>query len=138
MVTEGDLLRRLAMSDEPERGWLRALFRNQDHAADRYVRAHGVTAREVMTAKLWTVDEDSTAEHAARLLEEHKVRRLPVLRKGRLVGMLSRADLLRTLLPWRAEETVVAISDEAMQAAISASMQQQVWASAPQLSLEVH
>src|SRR5690349_15057307 len=84
MVTEGDLLRRLALLDKPQLGWFRGLFENHDLAADRCARAHGATALDVMTAKLWTVDEDTSAEHAARLLEEHKVRRLPVLRDGRL------------------------------------------------------
>ena len=58
MVTESDLLQRLALSDEPQHGWFRALFDNQDRAADRYARTHGATARDVMTTELWTVDED--------------------------------------------------------------------------------
>lgn len=137
MVTETDLLRRLAFSDEPQRGWFRGLFDNHDQAADRYARAHGATARDVMTTKLWTVGEDTSAEHAARLLEEHKVRRLPVLRDGRLVGMVSRADLLRALIPPVAAQTVAVRSDETVRAAISTGMQQQAWASAPLLSFEV-
>jgi hypothetical protein len=137
MVTESDLLRRLALLSEPQHGWFRALFDDQDRAADRYARAHGATARDVMTAELWTVDEDTSAEHAARLLEEHKVRRLPVLRDGRLVGMVSRADLLRALIPPVTGEATATRSDEAIRAAISTGMQQQAWASAPLLSFEV-
>jgi CBS domain-containing protein len=137
MVTESDLLQRLALSDEPQHGWFRALFDNQDGAADRYARMHGATARDVMTTELWTVDEDTSAEHAARLLEEHKVRRLPVLRDGRLVGMVSRADLLRALIPPVAAETVTERSDEDIRVAISTGMQQQAWARAPLLSVEV-
>jgi CBS domain-containing protein len=137
MVTEADLLRRLALSDEPQHGWFRALFDDQDRAADRYARAHGATARDVMTSDLWTVDEDTSAEHAARLLEEHKVWRLPVLREGRLVGMVSRADLLRALIPPAAAEPSAVSSDETIHAAISTGMRQQAWASAPNLSFEV-
>jgi CBS domain-containing protein len=137
MVTESDLLRRLALSDEPQHGWFRGLFDNHDRAADRYARAYGATARDVMTTKLWTVDEGTSAEHAARLLEEHKVRRLPVLRDGRLVGMVSRADLVRALIPPVTGGATATRSDEAIHVAISTGMQQQAWASAPQLSVEV-
>jgi CBS domain-containing protein len=137
MVTEGDLLRRLALSDEPQLGWFRGLFDNHDHAADRYARAYGATAGDVMTTKLWTVGEDTSAAQAARMLGEHKVRRLPVLRNGELVGMVSRADLLRGLLPRVMGEASAATSDEAIHAAISASMRQQVWAKAPQLTYAV-
>jgi CBS domain-containing protein len=138
LVTEADLLRRFVLSDEPQHGWLRGLYDNHDRAANRFARAHGATARDVMTAKLWTVDEDTTAEHAARLLEEHKVRRLPVLRDGRLVGMVSRADLLRALLPPPSSEAPATTSDQAIRAAISAGMRQQAWASAPLIFFDVH
>jgi CBS domain-containing protein len=137
IVTEADLLRRLAFADEAPSGWLRSWFEDYDRAADRYARAHGVTARDVMTRRVWTVEEDSSAEHVARLLEEHRIQRLPVLRDGRLVGMISRADLLRALLPAAPSEAPADTSDEAIRSAISARMQQQVWAKAPMMSFNV-
>jgi CBS domain-containing protein len=137
MVTESDLLRRLALSDEPQHGWLRSLFDDHDRAAERYARAHGATAQDVMTTQLWTVGEQTSAQHAARMFEEHKVRRLPVLRDGRLVGMVSRADLLRALLPSAREGAVVVPSDDTIRVAISSGMHQQPWANLPLLSLEV-
>jgi CBS domain-containing protein len=137
MVTEGDLLRRLALPDEPRHGWFRALFDDQDRAAERYARAYGATARDVMTAELLTVAEDATAGHAARLLEERKVRRLPVLRDGRLVGVVSRSDLLRALLIPAPGGLAATATDEAIRAAIALRMRQEAWASAPHLSFEV-
>ncbi|HWL69286.1 MAG TPA: CBS domain-containing protein [Geminicoccus sp.] len=137
MVTESDLLRRLALSDEPQLTWFQSLFDNHDRAADRYARAHGVTAGDVMTRALWTVDENTTAERAARMLEEHKIRRLPVLREGQLVGMVSRTDLLRALFPSPANGITFATSDDSIRSAILASMRQQPWATAPLLSFEV-
>jgi CBS domain-containing protein len=137
MVTETDLLRRLAFDDEPRHGWLRSLFDDRDRAADRYTRARGATARDVMTAELLTVAEDTTAEHAAHLLEEHKVRRLPVLRGGRLLGIVTRSDLLRALLAPSAGQVAAKTSDQAIRSAITAQMRQEPWASAPYLSFDV-
>ncbi|WP_237213342.1 CBS domain-containing protein [Falsiroseomonas oryziterrae] len=137
IVTEADLLRRLVLADEVPTGWLRSWFEDYDRAAERYARAHGATARDVMTRPVWAVAEDSTAEHAARLLEEHGIQRLPVLRDGRVVGMISRTDLLRALLPAGPAEQPTDTSDQAIRDAISARMRQQVWAEAPLLSVDV-
>lgn len=137
MVTETDLLRRLSIADEPKPGWFRRMFADPDQAAERYARAHGATAQDVMTTTLVTVDEETTAEHAAHLLEEHKVRRLPVLREGRLVGMVSRGDLLRALFPPAAAATAAPTSDDAIRAAIEAEMRRQAWADTPFLSIGV-
>nr|WP_246526281.1 CBS domain-containing protein [Plastoroseomonas hellenica] len=137
MVTETDLLRRLAIADEPKPGWFRRLFADQDEAAERYARAHGATAGDVMTTELITVEEDSSVEHAAHLLEEHKVRRLPVLREGRLVGMVSRGDLLRALFPPAVATAAAPSSDDAIRTAIEAEMRRQAWADTPFLSIGV-
>jgi CBS domain-containing protein len=137
MVTEADLVRRLAFDDKPRQGWLRSLFADRDRAADRYARARGSLARDVMTTELLTVTEDTTAEHAAHLLEEHKVRRLPVLRDGRLLGVVTRSDLLRALFPSPADHTAARPSDCAIRGAITTQMGQEPWASAPYLSFDV-
>jgi CBS domain-containing protein len=137
MVTETDLLRRLSIADEPKPGLFRRLFTDPDEAAERYARAHGATAGDVMTTKLVTVEEDSTAEHAAHLLEEHKVRRLPVLRDRRLVGMISRGDLLRALFPPAMAAAAAPTSDDAIRAAIETEMRHQAWAETPFLSIGV-
>jgi CBS domain-containing protein len=138
VVTESDLLRRLSLPDEPRRGWFRGMFDDQDLAAVRYARAHGMTARDVMTTQLWTIGDDSTAGHAARLLEEHGVRRLPVVRDDRLVGMISRADLLRALLPAAPPEDIVAITDETIRTDLAEGMRRQAWAHAPLLFFDVN
>jgi CBS domain-containing protein len=95
IVTEADLLRRLAAACDRPQPWLTALFTNPAIAADRFSRTHGFTAGEVMTVELVTVSPDSLASQAATLMERHGVGRLPVVEKGRLCGILSRRDLLR-------------------------------------------
>jgi hypothetical protein len=106
-------------------------------AAERRARVRGAAARDVMTARPVTVTEDTTAGHAARLMEGHRVRRLPVLRDGRVVGVVSRSDLLRALLPAPPNGAAAAESDQAIRGAIADRMRRGTWARAPCLSFEV-
>lgn len=135
VVTEADLLRRLAGAAEKPVGWLRGLFSNPDREAARYARTHGMAARDIMTAAdLATVDEDTTAERCARLMEERRVKRLPVLRDGRLVGVVSRADLLRAVMdpPAKlggADGEAAAARDARVRAALRKEMRAQPWTS---------
>ncbi|MBB3143092.1 CBS domain-containing protein [Halomonas organivorans] len=92
IVSEGDLIRRLG-EEEPRSWWLR-LFAAGDQAAD-YVRTHGRLAREIMTPNPVTVEEDEPLHRIAALLERRRIKRVPVLRDGRLVGIVSRSNLLR-------------------------------------------
>ena len=137
MVTEGDLMRRLALSDEPRHGWFWTPFDDQVGAAERRARVRGSAARDVMTARPLAVTEDTTAGQAARLMEKHKVRRLPVLRGGRVIGVVSRSDLLRALLPAPSNGAAAAESDQAIRGAIAARMRRGTWARAPCLSFDV-
>lgn len=134
VVSEADLVHRLAVNDQPERGFLGTLFYDRDRAAQEYARAHGTTAAQVMTPEkdLATVTEGTTVEHAAQLIEQHGVRRLPVVRDGVLVGILSRADLLRSLLvPPKAS------TDEAIREQMRAEIERLPWADAPYVFFDV-
>jgi CBS-domain-containing membrane protein len=132
IVSEADLIRRLSTSDAPEPGFFRALFYDREQAAARYAAVHGATAGDIMTRDVVTVTEEVTVEHAAHLLETHNVRRLPVVQDGVLVGILSRADLLRALLA-PAQDT----SDASIRSAVAAEIARLPWADAPYVFFDV-
>jgi CBS domain-containing protein len=133
IVSEADLIRRLSTEDKPDRvGLLSTLFYDRDAAAERYARAHGATARDIMTPDPVTATEAMTAEHAATLIEQHRVRRLPVVQDGMLVGIVSRADLLRALITPPADT-----SDEAIRGAVQAEMARLPWADVPYVFVDV-
>lgn len=137
IVSEADLIRRLATEESPEpAGLLRSLFYDRDRAAAQYARAHGATAGDLMTKDVVTATEGMSAEHAAQLLEQRKVRRLPVVHDGTLLGIVSRADLLKALLG-SGQAPEAAVSDEAIRAAIQAEMARLPWADAPFAFLDV-
>ena len=132
IVSEADLIRRLASSDAPEPGFLRALFYDRERAAAHYAAVHGATAADIMTRNVVTVTEEVTVEHAASVIEHRRVRRLPVVQDGVLVGILSRADLLRALLVPPPET-----SDETIRAAVGSEIARLPWADAPYVFFDV-
>ncbi|MDB5383637.1 MAG: hypothetical protein JWO26_3269 [Rhodospirillales bacterium] len=137
IVTEADLLRRLAGAEDAPVSWLRGLFGNAERQADTYARTHGLVAADVMTKDVITVAPDATAEHCAHLMEEHRIKRLPVVQEGRLLGIVSRADLLRVVLeaPERAGSSQTA--DASIRAALRAELRDQPWAGSLYAASEV-
>ena len=99
IVSEGDLLHRHEIgTDRHARAgswWLR-LFSDDRSAAD-YVKSHAREARDVMTRDVLSVEPETPIAKIADLLESRGVKRVPVLRGGKLVGIVSRANLVQAL-----------------------------------------
>ncbi|WP_254452510.1 CBS domain-containing protein [Roseicella sp. DB1501] len=127
VVTEADLIRRLAGEEDQPQGWLRSLFSDPGEQAERYARTHGSTAEEIMTTDLVSVSGSDTAAHIAHLMEEKGIRRVLVLEDGRLRGIVSRADLLRALVAPPKNEAGGELSDERIRQAVLAAMRKQPW-----------
>lgn len=127
LVTEGDLIRRLAEEKRGPLGWFLGLFRDSRKLAERFAKAHGAKAEDVMTRDLVTVDEEAGADDIARLMEKHQIRRVPVLRDGRLVGIVSRADLLRAVLAPPAAAPAGEATDTVLLRKVLAAMREQPW-----------
>ncbi|MCO6415367.1 CBS domain-containing protein [Siccirubricoccus sp. KC 17139] len=126
IVTEADLIRRLAGQEDAKPGWLRSLFADPAAMADRYARTHGATAADVMTREVVTVGEAATAARIAHLMEDRGIRRVLVVTEGRLRGIVSRADLLRAVVAAPKEETT--LDDDRIRRAVLAAMRKEPWA----------
>jgi CBS domain-containing protein len=88
VVSEADMLAKQALDDEP--GVISGILHHRDQN-----KARGVTAGDLMTAAVVAVRPEDTVEHAAKLMYDRRVKRLPVTdADGRLVGIISRADVL--------------------------------------------
>ena len=97
IVSEGDLMRRAETGTERHASWWLAMLTLPETDARRFVKTHGRFARDVMTRDVVSVPEDCPLREVAEVLENHRIKRVPVLRDGTLVGIVSRADLLRGL-----------------------------------------
>ncbi len=97
IISEGDLLRRAETGTEAKRSrWLEIFTPTQTLAAD-YVRSHARKASEIMTEGVVTVAFDAPIAEIARVLETRGIKRVPVVQGGKLVGIVSRANLLQAL-----------------------------------------
>jgi CBS domain-containing protein len=108
MVSEGDLIGRNETDREARRDWwLTSLAEGEMLNADflASLRAPVRRVRDVMTAPVVTVGEDTEITEIARLLTAYRIKRVPVLRDGRIVGIVSRADLVRALAAEETEST---------------------------------
>ena len=97
IISEGDLLRRVEFGTQPHRSRLLEAFASATSLAAEYAHTHGRKASEVMTTGVITVADTTPITAIAELMETYRIKRVPVLREGRLVGIVSRANLLRAL-----------------------------------------
>jgi CBS-domain-containing membrane protein len=128
MVTEGDLLRRTEIGTERQRSaWLGLLLGPGRLAAD-YVHANTRRIGEVMTRKVVAITPETPLAEAVGLMERHHIKRLPVIDNTRLVGILSRANLLRALVEIETEAAPGATSDREIRARVLAEIDRGHWA----------
>lgn len=98
IVSEGDLIRRRESGTERQSSWWLRLLENPNNLAQEYVKSHGRTAEDVMTRKVITVTEETPANEIAEILEKNRIKRVPVVHDGKVVGIVSRANLLHGLI----------------------------------------
>ena len=97
IVSQGDFLRRAEIGTQRKRArWLKILLGPGTVAYD-FVHERGRKVGEVMTLEPYTVTEDATLEEVVQLMERNNVKRLPVIREDRLVGIVTRSNLLQAV-----------------------------------------
>ncbi|WP_348626160.1 MULTISPECIES: CBS domain-containing protein [unclassified Mesorhizobium] len=97
IVSEGDFLRREELGTRRTRPrWLETLV-SPGRAADEYVQANGRRIEEVMTADVVTVSPGTSLSRTVELMTRHHVKRIPVVDGGKVVGIVTRSDMLRAL-----------------------------------------
>ena len=136
IVTEGDLLRRTETGTERHRRhWLEFLI-SPGRLAQEYADANARRVGEVMSPQVVAAAPQDDAADAVALMERHNVKRLPVIEAGRLVGILSRADLVRALLRSLSRPAAAAVADDdEIRRRILAEIARQPWG--PRASVDV-
>ncbi|HSG76290.1 MAG TPA: CBS domain-containing protein, partial [Burkholderiales bacterium] len=136
IVSEGDLIRRPEIdTDRVKLGWLRLLLSDEARARD-FVKSHGRKAREVMTQPAISVATDAPLAEVVRLMARHRIKRLPVVDKGRLVGLVTRTDLLRAVAA-RQAVAPADVKDEELRARIDAMLREEDWAASAVVYVQV-
>jgi signal-transduction protein with cAMP-binding, CBS, and nucleotidyltransferase domain len=128
MISEGDLLRRVELGTERRRPrWIEFLI-GPGRLATEYATACGRKVHEVMTTPVQTVPEDTPLSEIVKIMESRRIKRLPVVRDGRIVGIVSRANLLHALATIVPEARPTSTDDAAIRSRILAELQKETWA----------
>jgi CBS domain-containing protein len=127
MVSEGDFLRRSELGTEQHLSGLLRFLEGSGKQADTYTHTHGRKVSEVMTTRVCTIGPAATLEDAVETMLRHHVKRLPVVEDGKIVGIVSRSDLMRALLE-ALPSAKVDTDDDRIRAAVEAELAAQVWA----------
>jgi CBS domain-containing protein len=137
IVSEGDLLHRAEAGTERRRPpWLR-LFTGNDTLAVEYARAHARKVADVMTRNVITVTPETPLHEIASLLEKNAIKRVPVVRDGEIVGLVSRANLLQAVATAR-KELEIPLSDTTIRNQLLAHLRAQPWAHTLLLNVTVN
>jgi CBS domain-containing protein len=132
IVSEGDLLHRVETGTERLKGprrawWLDTIAADQALARD-YVKSHGRTVKDVMTPDVISVADTTELAKIAMLLETKRIKRVPVVRDGKLVGIVSRANLVRALAAAKIEPATNADNgDRTIREKLLAELKGQKW-----------
>ncbi len=128
VLTEGDFLRRAETGTERKHSRVIEFLLGPGRLATDYVHASGRKVSEVMTPDVRTVTEDEPLEKVVHLMERYRIKRVPVVRGAKVVGMVTRANLMRALASLALAENPVAADDAAIRERLLAELKRQPWA----------
>ncbi len=97
IVSEGDLLYRSELGTEHRHSWWLSFFADPERRSHDYIKEHAKTAKDIMTSQVICVSGDTSVQVIADLLERHQIKRVPVLQEEKLIGIVSRVNLVQSL-----------------------------------------
>jgi len=97
MLSEADLIHRAEIGTEKHRPWWLEALTGASTLAEEFAKSHGKRVGEVMTTGIISVDEETPLSEIAALFERKRIKRVPVVKDGKLVGIVSRSNLIQAL-----------------------------------------
>ena len=97
MLSEADLIHRAEIGTEKHRSWWLEAVTGATTLAEEFAKSHGKKVREVMTTGVISVAEETPLSDIATLFERKRIKRVPVVKDGKLVGIVSRSNLIQAL-----------------------------------------
>src|SRR5215470_4906464 len=128
VVSEGDLLHRAETGTERRRSWWLDMMASTNTLAGDYIKSHSGKVKDVMTRKVLSVTETTSVADIALLLETKRIKRVPVVRDGKPVGIVSRANLVQALAAVGGQLAGdVAADDRTIRQRLLAELREQPW-----------
>jgi CBS domain-containing protein len=137
IVSEGDLLRRPETETERRHSWWLGLIASSQGLASEYIKSHSHKVVDVMTRRVVTATPDTPVADLATLLEKHAIKRVPIVEDGKVVGIVSRANLLQALACLK-NVPPGTTDDASIRAKLTSKLANEQWAKPSLLNLIVH
>jgi CBS domain-containing protein len=129
IVSEGDLVHRSEISTQRRRPWWLVLMAGDEGSAAEYIKAHAKRVADIMTKKVIIAAPDTPLHEIAETLEKYGVKRLPIVRAGELVGIVSRANLVQAIAT-SGSKLDVPLSDTTIREKLLTHLNRKSWAHA--------
>ena len=113
------------------------VFSRARRLAEEYVQISGRKIRDVMTEDVWTVAQDAPLEDVVRLMERHHIKRVPVVDGGKIVGIVTRANLLHAMASFVGEIAPSSTQDTTIREQFIAELERQPWAPVTRIGITV-
>lgn len=137
VISEGDFLRRQETKTEHRRSrWIEFLM-GPGRIADEYTHSHGSKVSEVMTDEVLTIAEDTPLEKIVELMERRRIKRVPVVADGKVVGIVTRSNLMHAMVSLARNVPAQARTDVAIREQLQAEVAKQQWAPVAALNIVV-
>ena len=127
MVSQSDLLHRAEVGTERKHKWWFRAFADSDALAREFAKAHGLKAHDIMSRYVISVRDDAELRDVADILDNHRIKRVPVVQEGRLVGIITRGDLVRALSQVQISKTAKKIDNAALHKTLHDRIRTQSW-----------
>jgi CBS domain-containing protein len=137
IVSEGDLMRRAEAGTERRHSWWLGLIASNEGLASEYIKSHSRKVTDVMTRRVVTATPDMPVADVATLLEKHAIKRVPIVKDGKVVGIVSRANLLQALASLK-NVPPGTTDDASIRAKLTSKLANEQWAKPLLLNLIVH
>jgi CBS domain-containing protein len=138
MVSQSDLLHRAELATERKHKWWFRTFADSDALAREYAKAHGLKAHDIMSRYVVSVRDDAELRDVADILDSHRIKRVPVMQEGRLVGIITRGDLVRALSQVQISKAAKKIDNAALHKALHDRIRAQSWINDSYINLTVN
>jgi CBS domain-containing protein len=137
IISEGDLLHRAEAGTEHRRGWWLRLLVSTDQAADEYAKAHALTVADLMVRDVVTAAPDTPLHEIASLLERRGIKRIPIVRDGALVGIVTRSNLIQAVASAK-PSVEISLTDTDLRDHLVEHLKQQGWGHTSLLNVTVN
>jgi CBS domain-containing protein len=129
IVSEADLMNRPELGTAPGRSWLQRLLADEAVLARDYLRSHSHRVADVMTRDVVTAGERTDLKEIASLMQRHGIKRVPIVRDGKVLGIVSRANLLQGLLAREPRSAGNGVKDDELRESLWKELDKHSWGS---------